>query len=270
MGQPGGGSAIALGAAWRVRAALEEGDPSYAAELTTFDGRDAWRVTHRPGDGVKGETIVIDRQTGCPVAREVQLSEAEGGGRLSLSLTKLRVDESVPAEVFSAKLPRDARLVDVTRASYFCDLGEVAGRIGFGPFVPSRAVVPHGFRLSEVATDGRSPVELVGGWSEPIGQDEHRTQFLRYRDGFNSFSIQIASMRGTPHREMMSSLKTLRSVDLQRRRLVGGPFAGRSARTWFDDNGANLLVFDHSFAALITGALTRSQSYSLAEALVER
>jgi len=272
MGGPGWVSVFPLGEVWRVRAALAEGDPSYVVERTTHDGRAAWRVVYLPEADVEPETFVIDRQTGYLVAHAVPASDEEGeAAGHSAAVTALRVDEDLPADAFSTEPPQDARINrETTDYDYFCRLSDVAARSGFGPFVPASAGIPAGFVLSEVATSDRSPVEYVGGWSEPDGRREHRTQFLRYRHGFDSFSVQVGSMRGLTRGEMAQSLTSLTGPSVQERRLAGGPFTGKVARTWLDRNGVNLLVVGDDQTAFISGAVTRAEAYALAEALVDR
>lgn len=274
MAGPGWATGFAPGQVWWVRAALAEGDPGFQVSETVFDGRPAWRVAYDRNPDVEGESIVIDRETGFLVAYETP--EQEDGsypeGVVS-SLTGLRVDEALPADAFRAVPPPGARLERVASGDFYCRLDAVAYRAGFRPFTPAAAAVPSGYRLSEVATDGRCPFELVGGWCEPQEQGAHRTEFLRYRNGFNSFTIQIASMRGQSRSEMRSSLKPLPGwgdVAAEKRMLLRGSFAGCTAQTWLNSFGANLIVVGDRYVAYLTGSLTRPQLYALAEGLRQR
>jgi hypothetical protein len=62
----------------------------------------------------------------------------------------------------------------------------------------------------------------------------------------------------------------VRGIARERRKLQKGAFAGRTACTWFDNKGANLVVVGLRFAAYVTGSLTRQELYSLAEGLRQR
>ncbi len=267
-GAPGGaGAPFSAGDAWLVRVALADDDPSLTVHETVFGGRPAWRVTLGHFLGHNGESLVVDQQTGFLVGTSIPAQNGWLG--YSISLTDLRVDQPLPADIFATVPPSGSRL-NVTRAGFYCRLDQVASRVGFRPFTP--ASIPAGYRLTEVATDGRWPGEFLG-WSEPDVNDPHRTEFLRYRDGFNAFAVQIASMRGEPASEACASMRaSLRALlpsflAVQVQSLTRGPFAARSAHTWFDDNGANLIVVGDRYVAFISGALTRQQLYATAEAL---
>lgn len=274
MGAPGGGG-FRVGEVWRVRAALAEADPAVSVEETLFEGRPAWRMVDHHGERADGEIpvidrLVIDRQTGFPVAFEAPGPKDGVGGDAAyrLTLTDLRVDEPLPRGAFRAAPPPGARLYHVVAADYYCRLGEVAARVGFRPLTPSRASVPADFRLREVATTDRGPMWLRG-WCEPDSREPHRDQFLRYRRGLDSFTIQIAVRRGVPRRLITDSpgIAALAAGTGQRRVLARGPFAGETAHTWLDDRGANLIVVGERYTAFITGALTRAELYELAEGL---
>jgi hypothetical protein len=185
-----------------------------------------------------------------------------------LTLTDLRVDEPLPRDAFRAVPPPGAHLYRAVAADYYCRLEDVAARVGFRPLTPSPASVPAGFRLREVATTDRGPLWLHG-WCEPDSRMPHRNQFLRYRRGLDSFTIQIALRRGAPRRLITADdgIAALAAGTAQRRVLARGPFAGETAQTWLDGCGANLIVVGDRYTAFITGALTRAELYPLAEGL---
>lgn len=276
MGVPNSGGACQLGDVWYVRAALAEDAPGFALKLIEFDGRPAWRVTYDFNDQVEGEALVIDRQTGFPVAFEVRGSQADtdepsGYTGYSSSLIDLRVNEELPADAFAAEPPAGSRLAQLTERDYYCRLGEVADRVGYAPFVPAPDALPAGYRLREVATSDRTPGDFFG-WSEPDGRFPHRAQFLRYRHGLNSFTVQVSTLLGAAERrEVAGEIDSPSRGDLPAERpLAGGAFAGRRAHTWLNGCGANLMVYDDRYAVFITGALTRAQLYQVAEGLVQK
>ncbi len=271
---PGGGGSMMLGEAWVVRAAALEGDPPLAVEDVVADGRPAWRVVFErlPGP-LEDVSLTVDQESGLPLAWNVPLQEVGfSDGGYSGSLTDLRLDEPLPPKTFSAEPPAGARVEYLLKAELFCGLDDVASRVGFRPFVPARRAIPHGYRLTDVATDGRTPAEFFG-WSEPELQGPDSNQFLRYRRvGFDSFTVQVAStlVPGEPD-ETVSELKHLTSgIAQQSRRLTAGAFAGRTAHTWFYGNGANLVVVGRRHVAFISGTLTRQQLYEVAEGLRQR
>jgi len=155
-------------------------------------------------------------------------------------------------------------------ADYFCRLDEVATRVGFRPFVATST--PRGYRLFEVATDQRSAGDYVGGcscWN--IGHEPHLTEFLHYRGrGMAAFTLQVAAVRRAERPSLLRNLKPLPGYAGESETLTRGPFAGGSATTWFDRNGANLIVVGERYVAFITGTLTRQQLYRVAEALRQR
>lgn len=270
---PGGGGSMMLGEAWVVRAAALEGDPPLAVEEVVADGRSAWRVVFERLRGVEDVSLTVDQETGFPVAWSFPLQERYDTtvGGYSGSLTDLRLDEHLSRETFAAEPPADARVEYLLEAELFCGLDDVASRVGFRPFVPARRAIPHGYRLTDVATDGRAPAEFFG-WSERELQGSDSNQFLRYRRvASDSFTVQVAStlLPGEPD-EAVLELKHLRGIAQQTRRLAAGAFAGRTAHTWFDNNGANLVVVGRRHVAFISGTLTRQQLYEVAEGLRQR
>lgn len=267
-----GGGQLWLGEAWVVRAAALEGDPPLAVEEVVADGRAAWRVVFERLSGpYEDVSLTVDQKTGLPLAWSVPLQEvgfADGG--YSGSLTDLRLDERLPPGTFSAEPPPGARVIRSLKAEFFCELDDVAARVDFRPFLPAPSTIPDGYRLADVATDGRSAFQFFS-WDERDPRSRHLTEFLRYRRaGLDSFTLQVVVLAKNEGDAVKDELEHSAHIAQQSRRLTAGAFAGRTAHTWFDRNGANLVVVGRRYAAFIAGTLPRQQLYSLAEALRQR
>jgi hypothetical protein len=261
------------GVAWLARAALADGGLDAEVEATVLQGRPAWSVTlpmaARFGH-LSGMQFVVDQQTGFLVQWTVPAAEAYGRPTdYSSTLTDLLVDEPLPDDAFSTAAPEGAK-VTVEKNDYYCTLAQVQSRVGFRPFVPSR--VPKGFALADVATDPRSAGELLG-WQgpDPGSHDRHTEQFLRYRRGIDAFTVHAVSIVGVSKREEADNWVGIEANPAYESAVLeGGAFHGRAAWTWFDQNGANLLVEGEDFVAMISGSLTRQELYEVAASLEQR
>ena len=92
-----------------------------------------------------------------------------------------------------------------------------------------------------------------------------REVFLRYRAGLGVFSIQVAPVLGSSPQRAVKALEhwsTTRKTTLE-----AGPFAGKTAWTWFWFQGASLFVFSDAYGVLIVGDLTRHELIGLAQSL---
>jgi ribosomal protein S13 len=268
----GRAGATSPGCAWLVRAALAEGDPSVTVTDTSLDGRAAWRVV-LPRDKrfgyLAGMSFVVDQQSGFlvqwtwPPTPNQPIPDSGG----TATLSDLRVDGPLPTGAFSVAVPPDAKLVSLERNRYYCTLKQVPSRVGFRPFVPS--YLPSGYRLSDVATDPRTVFDFLG-WNgpDPGTHDPHTEEFLSYRHGADRFTVHVVSIAGYPRRQVMHTLRTLITYPAYRdMRLHSGVFARRAALTWFDYNGANLIVAGRTYVAYISGSLTRQDLHKVAGSL---
>lgn len=269
-GMPGSSGLLDWGEAWIVRAAARDGDPALSVQETVVDGRPAWRATLPRFRGVEDTAVTVDRQTGLPLEVSVpEQQDPSAGGGYTVTLTDLHLEAPLPADAFSVAPPQGARVRHQLRADYYCGLHDVAARVGFQPFVPASAALPAGYRLTDVATDERAATEF-SGWSEPDPRDPHSAEFLRYRGpGLDGFTIQIAAVSRRGRREALAALKPSGLAPASRV-LSRGAFAGRKARTWFDNFGATLVVAGEQHVAYITGTLSREELYSVAEGLRQR
>lgn len=261
-----------VGCAWLVRAALADGDPTVAVESTVFDGRPAWSVVLPQTERfnyLAGMSFIVDQRTGFLVHWEAPADEDTARMSFLSTLSDLRVDEPLPDDAFSTAAPEGAK-VTVEKNDYYCTLAQVQSRVGFRPFVPSR--VPKGFALADVATDPRSAGELLG-WQgpDPGSHDRHTEQFLRYRRGIDAFTVHAVSIVGVSKQEEADNWVGIEANPAYESAVLeGGAFHGRAAWTWFDQNGANLLVEGEDFVAMISGSLTRQELYEVAASLEQR
>jgi outer membrane lipoprotein-sorting protein len=258
----------AQGYASDVRAALDSGDPPATIKETTFDGRRAWRVVFPTDKGAgffKGIRVTVDQETGV-LLQYVHEGESPGDAGYRFTLSKLRVDEEIPPDAFATQAPAGALITERTARSY-CTLRQVAERVGYQPLVPTS--LPGGYHLADVATYRRpgGAADLFQGpyWSVTDAAP-HNEVFLRYRAGLSVFSIQVAPVLGSS--PLRGAVKTVERWSTSRSTVLkAGPFAGRTALTWFWGLGASLLVFDDQFGVLIAGDLTRQELIGLAQSL---
>jgi len=145
--------------------------------------------------------------------------------------------------------------------------------VGYEPLIPGS--LPPGYQLKDVATSPQQARDWAGREGlDPSTQDPHESVHLRYRRDCDSFSLDLFSLRPSRapggidagevagYLEGVDQLIAYRAVELE-----GGPFAGKKAATWFDANGANLLVYDDDYLVLISGALTRQELIDVAQSL---
>ena len=262
------------GLAWMVRAALADGDPGIVVKTATFEGRPAWSATF-PQSGsfgfIDGATVVVDQETGLVLQLKTtgdpdkDPSLNSGGPPPSVTtLSQIRVDPRVDGDTFSVTAPQEIQLT-VARGDYYCTLDQAAARVGYAPFLPS--FVPEGFTLADVATDPRefgpeSPSDAAPGGGA------HHELFLSFRHGFDAFSIKIAPLTAAEKRDAQDRYAYLKQSPAYRSDVLrGGRFAEQTAQTWFDLNGANLLVLGDGYGALISGSLTRQELLDVAGSL---
>jgi hypothetical protein len=258
------------GLAWLVRAALADGDPRVTVDDTVFDGRSAWKVS-LPSISyfgyLKGMSFVVDSRTGFLVQWTTPPDPANPGSGGTSLLTDLRVDQPLPADAFSVAVPRGAKLGGQERNQYYCTLDQVPARVGFRPFLPSN--LPSGYRLSDVATDPRTPGDFLG-WQgpDPGTHAPHTEAFLRYSHGADSFTVHVASTAAYSRSEVAGYFRGLTDFPAYGSALLrAGSFAGLTAQTWFDINGANLVVVGKAYVVYISGSLTRRELYEVANSL---
>ena len=258
------------GWAWFVRAALVDGDPVVTVTNTQFDGRSAWKVTlphAKRFSWFAGMTFVVDAKSGFLVQWTWPPNAIAGSGSTS-SLTNLRVDEPLAKDAFSTAVPQGARLESVERNSYYCTLAQVSRRVGFRPFLPTW--VPQGYRLTDVATDPRYADDFPD-WAgpDPGTHDRHTEEFLCYRHGADSFTVHVVAIGRTPRRQIIAWYRQQLALMPVCRigRVASGTFAGCLAQTWFDFNGANLIVMGSKYVVFLSGSLTRAELYSVADSL---
>jgi len=262
------------GCAWFVRAALADGDPDVRVVTTTFEGRAAWKVVLPRAKRLgwfAGMTFVVDAKSGFLVQSTWPRGPESPDGGGTSTLSDLRVNEPLPKDSFSTALPAGAKLASLERNSYYCSLAQVSRRVGFQPFLPSR--VPRGYRLTDVATDPRMADDFpVWTGPDPGTHDRHTEEFLRYRHGADSFSVHVVAIGDGSRRQLLAGFRhQLASMPAYLvGRLSTGPFAGYPTQTWFDYNGANLIVTGSKYVAFVSGCLTRAQLYAIAASLQRR
>jgi hypothetical protein len=166
-----------------LRALLVSGKAARASN-TTYQGRPAWRIEFR----VKPNRVyadfdrlelVIDKETGFP--RRVRWT-LHGAFRSDLRVEGLRVDESVPAGLFSLRFPRGHQVLRTDDGFRRVTLEEAASRVGYRPLVPD--TLPQGYRPAEVAVARRSAPTASGANPPSRG-----VVSLSYRRGFDQLSV---------------------------------------------------------------------------------
>jgi hypothetical protein len=264
------------GLAWMVRAALAEGDPDVVVKQVTFQGRSAWsaRFPARTDLGfIGGMSVIVDRQTGlllrCATPGDADRDPSLNSGSPPPSVTTLsdvRVDTDVSADAFAIRAPKNAQ-VTVSSGDYYCSLDQAAARVGYRAFLPR--ALPHGFVLADVATVANDfGPTAPSDAAEPTDPRTHEATFLRYRNGFDAFSIRIAPLTPEQRSEAESRFAYLKASGAYRTDVLhGGAFAGETAQTWFDLSGANLLALGDGYGVFISGSLTRSQLLRVASSL---
>ena len=270
IGVPGWSGPYPPGYAWLLRAALADGDPRVTVDYTVFDGRSAWKVSLPSTQYfgyLAGTSFVVDRQSGFLVHWAWLPDPANPGSGGSVSLTDLRIDKPLPLGAFSVTVPRGAKLVRQESNQFYCTLAQVPARVGFRPFLPS--YLPPGYQLSDVATDPRTAGVFLG-WNgpDPGSHDPHTEAFLRYCHGADAFTVHVASTARISRGEVAGYFGGLTGAPAYGSALLRtGAFAGRTAETWFDINGANVLVVGRTYVAYISGSLTRPELYDVAGSL---
>jgi len=270
IGVPGWTHPYPPGYAWLVRAALADGDPQITVDDTVFDGRPAWKVSlpsTRYFGGLAGMSFVVDSRSGFLVQWTWPPDPANPDSGGTSSLTDLRTDQPLSAGAFSVAVPPGAKLVRQERNRYYCTLAQVPARVGFRPFLPSYP--PPGYKLSDVATDPRSPGDFMG-WQgpDPGTHYPHTEAFLRYCHGADSFTVHVYSIARIPRSEVAGYSRGLTGFPAYGSSLLRkGAFAGFKAQTWFSLYGANLLVVGKTYVAYISGGLTRREIYDVAGSL---
>jgi hypothetical protein len=94
-----------------------------------------------------------------------------------------------------------------------------------------------------------------------------RMTSLYYDRGFDRFVVRDWPLPGGIGNSTPAALDKRPPHFYRKTVLATGAFAGRTARTWFDEGGLGLYVQKRSFAVLVTGDLTRSDALALAGSL---
>jgi hypothetical protein len=190
LGPPDAGTIPFVDVAATVRAAASAS--TLRLDETVVDGRPAWTVTCTKGEmaglpssGKKWPeyTVVVDKQTWLLLGVEEVTS-----GRLTFSarFSNVRVNEPLPENAFSVKLPPGVHVGLEDGGFHHMTLDEAASVPGVAALVPG--YVPSGYELSQVAVAKGS--KLMIGLED--GDATYRTRdvfALQYRRGFDTITV---------------------------------------------------------------------------------
>jgi hypothetical protein len=274
-----------------LRALLAEAEPSTPVSRTTYLGRPAWQADLREvmpaADGSTGVPaqwrVTVDEQTGLLMASDLRAVSARDklpGIARSFRVTRFEVDPDLPA---------DWQRIDTSssdQASFdpgtrFGTPESVAAR-AWPTLVLVPAHIPHGYRLTDVATRDYRGMEgehthetryVVLKHSRPrkyayirvgIDASKQRVQ-LRYRRGFSSFVISIKPLSGGAAASVKPDPAGAEDVVL-----TGGYLKGASASVWISPyfgEGPTLVTTTDRSRVTITGDLTRQELLDVADSI---
>ena len=147
---------------------------------------------------------------------------------------------------------------------------ELAAKVGYAPLLP--ATLPGGAELLTASTQPDPWGPYTWLFPVPVPWVDYsklpdRVTSLYFHRGFDRLVVREWPLPGgignSTHRQLDKYPRSF----YRKTALTTGAFAGRTARTWFDDGGVGLYVQKGSFAVLVTGDLTRSDALALAGSL---
>jgi outer membrane lipoprotein-sorting protein len=168
-----------------VRALLAAEDPR--VEEIVYQGRPAWRLDIDvvpnaivPDSSADHLEITVDRETGIPVR---VLETNDGAFWRETRIEDLAVNGDLPPNTFRLEFPAGAEVMQSDDGFRRVELAEVAGIVGYEPFVP--AWVPDGYELAEVAVAR----EAAATGSEAANPPSRMVVSLSYRRGLDHFVV---------------------------------------------------------------------------------
>ena len=258
----------AEGAATIVRAALAEQDPALTVKSTTFIGRLAWTATYTR-QGLR-HTAVVDKATGLPLRAALVSVKAPRTQRSVWRVVDLKIGVPVDAGTFVIDIPQGAKVEESAQYEHFAAPADLTAAVGYAPLLP--ATLTEG---AELTTSSTQP-EPWGpyAWLFPVpvpwvdlSKLPDRLTSLYYQRGFDRFTVREWPLPGGINNAVPAALDKRPAFAYRKTALTTGAFAGRTARTWMDDEGVNLYVQTRTFAVLLSGDLTRSDALALAGSL---
>ena len=261
-------SDYAGGAATIVRAALAERDPALTVRSTTFIGRPAWTASYaRQGWRYAS---VVDKATGLPLRYAFVSVKHPRTHRSVWRVVDFRVDVPVDETTFMLTIPEGAKVEESDAYEHFTLVGELAAKVGYAPLLP--ATLPGGAELLTASTQPDPWGPYTWLFPVPVPWVDYsklpdRVTSLYFHRGFDRLVVREWPLPGGIGNSTPRQLDKYPRSFYRKTALTTGAFAGRTARTWFDDGGVGLYVQKGSFAVLVTGDLTRSDALALAGSL---
>jgi hypothetical protein len=256
------------GAATIVRASLAEQDPALTVKSTTFLGRPTWTASYvRQGWRY---TSVVDKTTALPLRYAFVSVRYPRTHRSVWRVVDLRVDVPVDASTFTLTIPEGAKVEESDAYEHFAPVDELAAKVGYAPLLPATLPAGAGLFVASTQPDPWGPYTWLFPVPVPwvdLSKLPDRTTSLYCQRGFDRFVVREWPLPGGIGNSTPAELDRHPRPFYRRTVLTTGAFAGHTARTWFDGNGAGLYVQKGSFAVLITGDLTRSDTLTLAGSL---
>jgi hypothetical protein len=249
-----------------VHAALADAPSS--VELTTYDGRPAWRLdvdttpnaiaSELSGDHL---SLTVDRATGMPV----RIVESKDGAVLRvLRIQNLEVDPASSAGEFALDFPAGAEVMRSDDGFRRTSLDRVAAAVGYRPLVP--AWTPAGYRLAEVAVAREAAPTGKEGGNPPSA----RVVSLDYRRGIDEFLVTTRLRGDGTWSDPLASPEGFTDTPRQST-LTTGALADADARVVVSpQTSPHLWALGDKLVVTIGGDLNRTELLRIASSLTAR
>ena len=236
------------------------------AREVEHDGRPAWlleaeaQAQDSAGDlAYDHVAVTVDRETALPV-RVVE--SFRGRTVREMTIEGLVTGGAADRALFDVELPAGAPVERTDHGFRRVALGEVAGRAGYDPLVPTR--LPEGFVLTEVA------VARAGGFTGPEGlnPDSRNVVNIAYRRGFARILVTLRERTPGEWVDPMASGEGI--VDRPERVRLGGALAGAErAELLISAQGTapHVWALTGSLVVTVSGDLSRAELLDVAGSL---